>query len=481
MGKLKSIINNNLKVKNLKFKKLLAGSLATIIALTYSAQAQNINDVAYEMFKDSIAMRTVLGEGNETPKYARYLADQLKSAGFTDEDITIIPYEDTAAMIVRYAGNGSSGKKPIVFSSHMDVVEALPEDWVKNPFELIEEDGMFYGRGVLDTKQNVVTLTATFMGLKSEGFVPKRDLILAFSGDEETAMASTRMLTTEYRDQIDAEFAIIADGGGGSLDEAGKPFSFSVDSAEKSYADYEVTARNPGGHSSLPRDDNAIYDLARAILKVAEYKFPVLQSPLTQSYFEKTAPLETNQEISEAMAAFAKDKNDMDAVKTLRSYPQYAGMTGTTCVATLLKGGHAQNALPQSAFVSINCRIFPGVGSDATLAELKRVIGNDNLEWQLAAPVDESPESPLNAEVFGAIERAVHAEFPEVPIIPSMAMGASDGMYFRIAGIPSYALTGDFIKSTDVFAHGLNERNPSDNLERSMRLWYSLINEWAGD
>lgn len=465
----------------MKLRNLIITSVASIMAMTYSAQSQDFTDVAHGILKDSIAMRTVAGEGNETPKFAAYLADKFKGAGFPDNDVTIIPYHDTAMMIVRYRGDNRSGKKPIVFSSHMDVVEALPEDWVKNPFELIEEDGMLYGRGVLDTKQNVSTLTATFLRLKSEGFVPSRDLILAFSGDEETLMATTRLMTTEYYDQIDAEFAVIADGGGGSLDESGKAFAYSVDSAEKTYADYEVTARNPGGHSSLPRDDNAIYDLARAILKVAEYKFPVVQSPLTQAYFEKTAPLETNSEIAAAMAAFAKDKNDMDAVNVLRSYPQYAGMTGTTCVATLLDGGHAQNALPQSAMVSINCRIFPGIGSDATMAELKRVIGNENLEWKLAAPVDESEESPLNDEVFGAIESAIHSEFPEVPIIPSMAMGASDGMYFRIAGIPSYAFTGDFIKSTDVFAHGLNERNPSDNIGRSMRLWYHLMNEWAGD
>lgn len=464
----------------MNLKKLFIGAFLAINAVTFTASAQDFNDVAHEIFKDSIAMRTVAGPGNETPKFAQYLADRFKKSGIPDDDITIIPYHDTAALIVRYRGDNRSGKKPFIISSHMDVVEALPEDWVRNPFELIEEDGMFYGRGVLDTKLNLSAVTATFIRLKSEGFIPSRDIILAFSGDEETLMATTRLMTTQYRDQIDAEFAIIADGGGGDLDENGKAFAFKVDSAEKTYADYEVTAKNPGGHSSLPREDNAIYDLARAILKVAEYKFPVVQSPLTRSYFAKTAPLETNLEISKAMTAFAIDKNDMEAVNILRSYPQYAGKTGTTCVATLLKGGHAQNALPQSAMVSINCRIFPGIGSDATMAELKKVIDNDKLEWRLAAPVDESQESPLNMEVFGAIERAIHSEFPQVPVIPSMAMGASDGMYFRIAGIPSYALTGDFIKSSDEFSHGLNERNPVDNLERSMRIWYYLINEWAG-
>lgn len=435
--------------------------------------------IAHEMLKDSIAMRTVAGEGNETPKFAAYLADRLKGAGFLGNEITIIPHEDTAAMIVRYPGTGGTGKKPIVFSSHLDVVEALPEDWVRNPFELIEEDGMFYGRGVLDTKLNVISLTTAFMRLKSEGFVPSRDLILAFSGDEETSMATTKILTTKYRDQLDAEFAVIADGGGVSLDEDGKPFSYSIYSAEKTYASWEVTARNPGGHSSMPRSDNAIYDLGEAIVKLSKFEAPVLQSPLTQVYFEKQASLETNEEIAKAMETFAKDKNDMAAVQVLRSYPQYAGVTGTTCVATMLKGGHAENALPQSATLTINCRIFPGVGAEATLEQLKGAIDKDNLEWELIYPAEESDESPLNEEVFDAVEKVVHVEYPDLMIVPSMAVGATDGMHFRIAGIPAYVLTGGFIKASDDFAHGLNERTPSENLPRSLRFWNSLIKEWA--
>ncbi|MDG1708598.1 MAG: M20/M25/M40 family metallo-hydrolase [Emcibacteraceae bacterium] len=466
----------------MNIKRILMGG-AAICSLTLQAgyADDTFEGKALEMFKDSIAMRTVAGEGNETPKFAAYLSDHLKSAGFTDKDINIIPHEDTAAMIIRFSGDNRSGEKPIVFSSHLDVVEALPEDWVKNPFELIEEDGMFYGRGTSDTKLNVVTLVAIFMRLKSEEFVPRRDLILAFSGDEETEMATTKRLTTEFRDQIDAEFVIVADGGGGSLGEDGKPFSYSVSSAEKTYISWEVTARNAGGHSSMPRPDNAIYDLGEAIVKLSKYVPPVLQSPLTKIYFEKTSTLETNPEIAVAMAAFAKDKNDMDAVNVLRSYPQYAGITGTTCVATMLDGGHAENALPQSATLTINCRVFPCVGAEVTLNQLKSALDNDELEWLLTYPAEESDESPINEEVFDAVEKAVHKEFPGLPIVPSMSMGTTDGMHFRIAGIPAYALTGTFIKASDEFSHGLNERVPSDNLARSMRLWNDLIKDWAGD
>jgi len=458
-------------------------TLITIFAMgifASMAEAQDFDDVAHEIFKDSISMRTVVGEGNETPKFARYLADRFLSAGFAEDDVKVIDHRDTAALLVHFRGDGSSGKKPFILSSHMDVVEALREDWVKDPFLLIEENGMFYGRGVLDTKLNVAVLVATMLRLKSEGFVPSRDIILALSGDEETSMSSTQVMTKQYRDEIDAEFAIIADGGGGALEENGDAFSYTVNSAEKTYASFQVTARNPGGHSSRPRKDNAIYELAEALVKVAAHGFPTLQSDLTQAYFEKTASLVGNAELGKAMADFAKDKNDRDAVAVLRSYPEYAGVTGTTCVATLLKGGHADNALPQSASATINCRIFPDVGAAATLAELKRAAANDQLEWSGVDSVEETPGSPLRDDVFGVVERAVHAEYPGIPIVPSMSMGSTDGMHFRRAGIPAYALTGTFIKASDSFAHGLDERVPANSLPTSMRLWHRLLKDWAG-
>lgn len=466
----------------MKFNKVVSSLVAVYSLVSTAVYADEpFEDVAYEMFKDSIAMRTVAGEGNETPKYAKYLEDRLKSAGFTDEDIIILPHEDTVAMIVYYRGNGRAGKNPVVLSAHLDVVEALPEDWIRNPFELIEEDGMFFGRGVFDTKLSVSLLVANFMRMKSEGFVPSRDLILAFSGDEETGMATTQIMTKMFKENDDPDFAIIADGGGGSLDPENNPFAFRVDHAEKAYADFEVTARNPGGHSSMPRKDNAIYELARATVKLSEYEFPVIQSPLTQAFFEKMAPLESNPEISAAMKAFAHDKYNMYAVDVLRSYPQYAGMTGTTCVATMGEAGHAANALPQTAKMTINCRIFPGEGIAKTLSQLKEALDNENLEWDYIDDDDESGESPLKDEVLNAVEKAVQAEHSTVPIVPSMAMFGTDAQHFRRANIPAYALMGNFLKDTDDFSHGLNERNPISNLSFGMRFWYQVMTEWAGD
>ena len=459
-------------------KNVIAGLVLTTVGLT-AANAQNgvekSEQVARTILADTIAMRTVSGY-KMVPTMAKYLAAKFKSAGFDDKDIRIIPQGDTAMLVVRYHGNGSSGKKPILFSAHMDVVDALPADWQRDPYTLIEEDGYFFGRGIADNKFGIAMLTSTFMRLKSEGYMPSRDLIIAFSGDEETEMKTTEALSTTYRDLIDAEYALVADGGGGLLAEDGTAISFTVDHAEKTYVSFNVTAKNPGGHSSLPRKDNAIYDLARALIKIDDYAFPVLQSELTKSYFSQSAPLFSGEEAA-AMAAFAKDPTDQEAIKILRAKPEHAGTTGTTCVATLLRGGHAENALPQSATATVNCRIFPGVGAQATLNSLKAVVANDALEWSVVYKPVESDASPMRKDVLGALANAVRVEYPNIPVVPHMASGASDGLYFRAVGIPSYTFSGIFQKASDEFAHGLNERIATNNLPNALKMWDSLIRE----
>lgn len=465
-----------------KFISFLTGIIVCVTLTTslgYAQSKEPFQDVAHEILKDSISMRTVAGYG-QVPKLAKYLKDRFINAGFKDEDIIMFPLGETMGLIVRFRGDGSSGKKPILLSSHMDVVEALPEDWQRDPYTLIEEDGFFFGRGVLDTKLNVAVLTATFIRFKSEGFVPNRDLILALSGDEETTMATTRIMASRYRGQIDADFAIVADGGGGFLNEEGKAISFVVNGAEKTYTTFTVTARNVGGHSSVPRKDNAIYDITKALGKLEAYNFPVMYDALTMAYFKKTASM-IGGEIGDAMKAFSENPKDMDAIEILRLYPKYRGIIGTTCVATMLRAGHTENALPQSATATINCRIYPGIGAENTLSELKRLINNDTLEWStIISGSVESPASPMRDDVFRAIEKAVHSEFPNIPIIPSLQLSATDGSHFRAAGIPSYAFTGKFMKPSDSFAHGLNERVPLDSLPISMRFWHSLLTDLAG-
>ncbi|BFT30567.1 M20/M25/M40 family metallo-hydrolase [Alteromonas sp. D210916BOD_24] len=459
------------------YKNLLAVALATV-SINATAATNNtvpFQDKALELLRTSVAMRTAPGFG-KVPEMANWLANEFKAGGFDEQDIHIIPVEDTVALVVRYRGDPISGKKPILLSAHMDVVDALPEDWERDPFTLIEENGYFYGRGTSDDKFPISVMSATLLRLKAEGYVPNRDIILALTGDEETLMLTTQALVEKHRHLIDAEFAIVADGGGGQLDEAGNPVSFMIDSAEKTYASFEVKAVNPGGHSSLPRSDNAIKDLMSALQNIFNYEFPVAHSSITRSYFEQIAPM-IGGELGTAMKQFAEDPNDKKALAVLRSYPEYVGSTGTTCIPTMLRAGHADNALPQSAVATVNCRIFPGEGIAKTLATLKKVAANDKLEWRIYDGQKESDASPIREDVFGAVSKSIHSVYPLLPIIPHMASGASDAMHFRSAGIPSYTFTGIFMKASDEYAHGLNERVPVAALPFAMNMWYSILTD----
>ncbi|WP_286830353.1 MULTISPECIES: M20/M25/M40 family metallo-hydrolase [Kordiimonas] len=433
---------------------------------------------ALEIYRTAISMRTAEGFGN-VPKLANYLAAEFKAAGFDEADIHIKDMGETAALIVRYRGDGSSGKKPILLSAHMDVVDAHPEDWERDPFTLIEEDGYFFGRGTADNKMGITSLTSTFLRLKAEGFVPTRDLIIAFSGDEESGMVTTKALANDFRDLTDAEFVLIADAGGGALAEDGSVLSYNMQAAEKTYVTFEMTVTNPGGHSSRPRSDNAIYDLADALKKIQAYQFPVSSSELTRTFFRKSAD-QAEGDLGKAMAKFAKNPNDAWAVKTLRSYPEYVGTTGTTCVATMLKAGHAENALPQTATATVNCRIFPGAGVDNTLNTLKEVVGNPAINWTVIYEPTESPASQLRDDVIGPLTKAVHALHPGVEIVPYMESGGTDGMHFRAAGMDSYGVSGIFMKGSDVYAHGLNERLPVKAFYDALEHWHILLTEIAG-
>ena len=438
---------------------------------------------ALKIYRDTIAMRTAAGHG-QVPRMAHYLADRFRDGGFDDEDIRVLPFtsadgENTASLVVRYHGNDSAGKQPILFAAHMDVVDALPEDWERDPFTLIEEDGYFFGRGTADDKFGTTLLTATFLRLKAEGFVPNRDLVIAFSGDEETAMLTIEDLVTTHRDLVDAEFAINADSGGGALGSDYAPIAYQLQAAEKTYVDIELSVRNPGGHSSRPRRKNAIYDLAGALSRIQAYQFPVQYNDITQRYFEMRADAETGA-LGEAMRRFAADPGDADAAATLADSPSQVGITRTTCVATMLDAGHAENALPQSATANINCRLFPGVDVDDVVATLRRVIASEDVEIRVKGAPRSAPASGLREDVMDAIAKAVHAQYPELPIIPYMTTGATDGRALRAAGIPTYGSTGLFTRAEDSFAHGLNERVLVKSFFQALEHWSIVIRELSG-
>ena len=413
-----------------------------------------------------------------------YLTKRLSDTGFAQEDLMVTDYDSdgkpTQGLIVRYRGDGSSGDKPIVMLAHMDVVDALPEDWDRDPFTLTEEDGYFFGRGTMDNKYGVANLVGTFIRLKDEGWTPNRDLYLAFSGDEETDMVSTRAQAKWIAENVDPAFVLNSDAGGTALDDEFKPLAMRVQAAEKTFATFELTVTNPGGHSSRPRSDNAIYELSAALLKLADHKFAVHATPLTRSYFAALGQSVPG-ELGDAMRAFAENPEDPAAVATLQSNPETVGTLGTTCVATMLRAGHAENALPQSATATVNCRIFPGIGVEKTQAELARVIGNDNVSFKLMAEVTESPVSALRDDVRAAVAKSLAARYgKDIPIIPYMESGGTDGMHYRTLGYDTVAVSGGASRSQDMYAHGLNERANVDAFYSGLDHWTIILKELAG-
>ncbi|MBK6350601.1 MAG: M20/M25/M40 family metallo-hydrolase [Proteobacteria bacterium] len=460
--------------------RLMGSMLALACCCAVAARAEapaNARTEARAILERIVAIPSAAGLG-KVPAVAQYLADRFRAAGFPEDDIHVLHSGDTASLVVRYRGSGKGGR-PILLIAHMDVVTAKPEDWERDPFKLVEENGYFFGRGTMDVKGEIALISATFLRLKAEGFVPTRDLIIAFSGDEETQMDTARELATRYRALTDAEFALNGDGGGGTLDdETGKPQFYALQGAEKSYASFALTSHNPGGHSSQPRPDNAIYELADALKAVQGYAFPVMWNDWTLGSFKATAPV-TPGELGQAMAKFAANPGDAEAAAVLAKNPAMVGRTRTTCVATMLTGGHADNALPQSATATVNCRIFPGTSVTEVRDSLQKVVG-DKIEVKVIGEPHASPPSPLRSDVLAAVTKAVRAGHPGVPIVPDMAPYATDGSIFRGAGIPTYGVSSLFMKEKDEFAHGLNERVPVAAFYAGLDHWYVLLTTLAG-
>jgi len=432
-----------------------------------------------EIYTRIIGVESSKNLGN-VPEIANYLASELVAAGFPEEDAEVVPLGETASLIARYRGDGSSGKAPILLLGHMDVVEAFAKDWERPPFELTRDDTYFYARGSVDNKFGVTQLTSTFIRLKKEGFVPNRDLIIVFSGDEESSMNTTRVLAYEREDLAAAEFALNSDAGGGNLTAAGEPVIYRIQAAEKTYVTWEITANNPGGHSSRPRPDNAIYDLAGAITKIQNYRFPVRWSEMTLAFFEETGE-QLGGELGDAMIKFANNPRDETASDRLAIESSYVGTTRTTCVVTMLQAGHAENALPQSATATVNCRVFPGVPVTAVKAALQHVIENDAIEFKQLGEATESPISRLRPDVVAAVKKAVHARYPDVTVMAYMESGGTDGMHFRKAGIPTWAVSGLFMNPDEKFSHGLNERVPVKGFYDALDHWSIILKELAGN
>lgn len=427
-------------------------------------------EAAVDILGQSIAFRSV--EGDEGVRlYADYLAGLLKQGGFAESDVEVDLSGPAPTLVAIYQGGSDEG--PIVLSGHLDVVEAKAEDWVQDPFKMTREGDYVIGRGAIDNKYGVTMMVETLVHLKAAGFKPKRDIILALSGDEETQMKTTAILASRFKN---ASLVLNSDGGGGTLNEDGTPLAYNLQTAEKTYADFDISFTNPGGHSSRPSKENAIYRLARAIDRIAAYDFPVSSSETTREFFRQTGAM-TAGPLGDAMKKFADNPNDKKAVKALRADPEYAGQTGTTCVATMLSGGHALNALPQRASAKVNCRIFPGVLPEDVRKTLASVIDDDTATINFVDDPHYSDASPLRDDVVAALRKSVDARYKDLAIIPSMSSGASDSLYFRAEGVPSYGVSGLFLKPSDDFTHGLNERAPISSISGALDHWRTLLTE----
>ena len=456
--------------------------LAAVLATLAVAQSPNEHQrLAREILQQLVEINTTDSVGNITTA-AEAMATRLREAGFEEKDIHVAgPRDNKRNLVVRYRGSGK--RRPILFIGHLDVVEARREDWSKDPFRFIEEDGFFYGRGTEDMKFGDALLVANFMRLKKEGFVPDRDLILALTADEEGGTANgVAWLLKNHRDWIEAEYSINLDGGEFERDK-GKLLLAGLQASEKVYVDYQFESRNPGGHSSLPSPDNAIYHLSNALAKLQNFSFPVNTNEITRNYFLKTASLESGK-TAEDLRAVARVPSDTAAIARLSESAYYNSLLHTTCVATMLTGGHAPNALPQMARANVNCRIFPGEDPEAVRKTLEKVAADAKVSVTIVPVKDADgtvipavgvPPSPLLPEVVEAEEKTVHHFWPGLPVVPSMSTGATDGRYLRIAGIPTYGIACMFFELNDNRAHGKDERIGVKDFYEGVEVNYLLI------
>jgi acetylornithine deacetylase/succinyl-diaminopimelate desuccinylase-like protein len=435
------------------------------------------------LLQQVIEIPTVHNRG-EVPRMANLLAEQFKAAGIPDSDIKIMPYEGvagdkTAALIVRWR-SAHATKKPMLILGHMDVVEAKRADWTFDPFTFREQDGYFLGRGASDMKNGIVATTMAVLKLKAAGYKPNRDIILFYSGDEETMGRGATLGSTEWRNFTDAEFGLNADGGCGSYDRQFRPLGCGISTAEKTFQTYFFTTHNPGGHSSRPRPDNAIYDLADALKALQAHRFTPMLNDTSRGYFEERARQEGDSALGQAMRRWLANPSDGAAADEIEANPLEVGLTRTRCVATMLEGGHADNALPQSAKATVNCRIMPGVDPKTVQAELQQLAGS-KVEVKpdpnyIGVP---TPPSPIRADVLKAVTASIQRfHGPAMHVFPLMSTGASDGSFFRAQGIPVYDIDGSWgISPDDERAHGLDERIPVRAMYDDVLHWESVIRD----
>jgi acetylornithine deacetylase/succinyl-diaminopimelate desuccinylase-like protein len=466
---------------------IIFGAVAAPFALAQSAPAYTPPDpatkeLALGIFRQIIEINSTDSVGSVSA-VSKALRQRFLDAGFPAEDVFLGgPNDRKQNLVVRYRGTGAH--PPILFIGHEDVVEARREDWSTDPFQFIEKDGYFYGRGTQDMKDCDAILVTTFLRLHKEGFKPDRDLILALTADEEGGQSNgVDWLLKNHPELMKAAFAFNPDGGGVDLQD-GKAISADVDASEKLYADYQLTTTNPGGHSSLPIPDNAIYHIADALERLQNYQFPFELNAITRAYFEKLATLESPETASDIRAMLAA-RPSQAAIARISESPEWNSTLHTTCVATRLQAGHANNALPQMAQANVNCRILPGHSREEVRQDLIRVFNDPKVMVKYVdngggihsgAPDSKGPPPvELQPEVMKPLEKLVAVYWPGTPVVPDMATGASDSIFTNAAGIPTYNWSAIELETSDVRAHGKDERLPETSYWKGVQFWYDYV------
>src|SRR5262250_881892 len=446
--------------------------LISILLLFAAAADDNAdNRFAREIFRELIEINTTDSNGNTT-RAAEAMARRLTAAGFPEADIQVVgPNPRKMNLVARYQGAGR--RRPLLLLAHLDVVEALREDWSLDPFAFVEKDGYFWGRGTSDDKAMAAVWIATLIRFRQEHFVPDRDLIVALTADEEGGdYNGVQWLLANHRELIDAECAL--NEGGESQMKDGKYVLNAVQSSEKIYQSFRLETRNPGGHSSRPVKDNAIYRLAEGLTRLSKYQFPIRLNEVTTEYYRRMATLYSGQTAAD-MRALAKNPSDHAAAERLSKSPYDNALLRTTCVATRLEAGHADNALPQTARAIVNCRILPGDSSSEVRSTLIRVLQDPKISVSALDNATLSEPSPLKPEIFRAIEQITTEMWPGVPVVPSMSTGATDGLFLRNAGIPTYGVSGFFENVEDTRAHGRDERLGVKQFYEGREFLYRLV------
>ncbi len=434
----------------------------------------------FDIYKELVEINTVTDTG-DTGRAADAMAARLITAGFDSADVQVFkPVPRKGNLVARLRGTGVGARKPILLLAHIDVVEARREDWTYEPFKLTEKDGYFYGRGAGDDKFMAASFVANLIRYKQEGYKPDRDIILALETDEETVDrdgVGIKWLLANHRDLIDAEFAL-NEGGGVGL-KRGKPIRNSIQTSEKVTYSFRLTVTSKGGHSSVPSQDNAIYHLAEGLARLSKFAFPVDLNATTRQWFERTAEIETP-ETAAAIRTVLSANPDPAAIDRLSANPIYNAQLRTTCVATMLDGGHAYNALPQIAQATVNCRILPGEKIEDVTATLTRVLADDKIAMAPIAPPVLSPPSIIDEGLLSAIEKTSAEFWPGTPVVPTMSAGGTDGSYLRNAGIPTFGHSGLAGDVDDVRAHGKDERVAVKAFFEGGEYLYRLVKRLSG-